>query len=42
MDIGLLAMVLSLKAMLFNLIYNWIFDLLDAGSCAEIRSRTLA
>ncbi|MGI9317907.1 MAG: PACE efflux transporter [bacterium] len=29
MDIGMLAMVLSLKAMLFNLIYNWFFDLLD-------------
>ena len=29
-DIGLLSIVLSLKAMLFNLIYNWIFDRLDA------------
>lgn len=29
-DIGLLGLVLSLKAMLVNLIYNWIFDKFDA------------
>ena len=29
LDIGLLALVLSLKAMFFNLIYNWAFDILD-------------
>ena len=28
-DIGLLAAVLSLKAMIINLIYNWLFDLWD-------------
>lgn len=28
-DVGLLAVVLSLKAVLFNLIYNWFFDLMD-------------
>ena len=28
-DVGLLSVILSLKAMVFNLIYNWIFDLLD-------------
>ena len=28
-DVGLLAIVLSLKAMLFNLVYNWFFDQLD-------------
>ena len=26
LDVGLLATVLSLKAMLFNLVYNWLFD----------------
>lgn len=30
LDVGLLAVVLSVKAMLFNLIYNWVFDRLDA------------
>ena len=29
-DIGALGVVLSLKAMLVNLIYNWLFDRLDA------------
>jgi uncharacterized membrane protein len=29
LDVGVLAIVLSLKAMLFNLLYNWIFDLVD-------------
>ena len=29
LDVGVLALVLSLKAMLFNLLYNWIFDLVD-------------
>ena len=29
-EIGLLSIVLSLKAMVFNLIYNWIFDKIDA------------
>lgn len=28
-DIGLLSIVLSLKAMVINLIYNWFFDLMD-------------
>jgi uncharacterized membrane protein len=31
-DIGLLGLVLSLKAMLVGLIYNWIFDRIDARS----------
>lgn len=30
LHIGLLAIVLSLKAMSFNLIYNWFFDKMDA------------
>lgn len=29
-DVGLLAVVLSLKAMFFNLAYNWLFDRYDA------------
>ncbi|MEM7170554.1 MAG: PACE efflux transporter [Pseudomonadota bacterium] len=29
LDIGLLSVVLSLKAMIVNLGYNWLFDLLD-------------
>jgi uncharacterized membrane protein len=29
LDVGVLAILLSLKAMLFNLLYNWIFDLVD-------------
>lgn len=29
LDIGLLSIVLSLKAMLVNLIYNWLFDMWD-------------
>lgn len=29
-DIGLLAVVLALKAMLINLLYNWVFDRWDA------------
>ena len=29
LDVGVLALVLSLKAMLFNLLYNWMFDLVD-------------
>jgi uncharacterized membrane protein len=28
-DVGVLAIVLSLKAMLFNLVYNWFFDQFD-------------
>lgn len=31
-DIGLLGLVLSLKAMLVGLIYNWFFDRVDARS----------
>nr|WP_299852751.1 PACE efflux transporter [uncultured Roseovarius sp.] len=31
-DIGLLGVVLSLKAMLLSLIYNWLFDKIDARS----------
>ena len=30
--IGVLALVLSLKAMLINLLYNWVFDRIDARS----------
>ena len=39
-EMGLLSVILSLKAMLFNLIYNWIFDLLDqrAGRVPTERS----
>lgn len=39
-EMGLLSVVLSLKAMVFNLIYNWIFDLLDvrAGKIPTQRS----
>ncbi len=29
-DIGLLGLILSTKAMLVNLIYNWVFDHIDA------------
>ena len=29
-EIGALGIILSLKAMLMNLIYNWLFDLVDA------------
>jgi len=29
LDVGVLAIVLSLKAMLFNLVYNWFFDQFD-------------
>ncbi|KIC12070.1 hypothetical protein RA19_05125 [Leisingera sp. ANG-M1] len=29
-DIGLLGVVLSVKAMLLNLVYNWVFDKADA------------
>jgi uncharacterized membrane protein len=29
LDVGVLAIVLSLKAMLFNLVYNWFFDRFD-------------
>jgi uncharacterized membrane protein len=29
LDVGLLAIVLSLKAMIFNLVYNWYFDQYD-------------
>lgn len=40
LDVGLLAVVLSLKAMLFNLIYNWLFDKFDvrAGRVPTKRS----
>ncbi len=40
MDFGLLTIVLSLKAMLFNLIYNWAFDKFDvrAGRVPTDRS----
>jgi uncharacterized membrane protein len=39
-DIGLLSIILSLKAIAINLIYNWIFDLLDvrAGRIPTQRS----
>jgi len=39
-DIGLLSVVLSLKAMVINLIYNWVFDLLEvrAGKIPTQRS----
>lgn len=29
-DIGVLGLILSLKAMLMNLVYNWLFDHVDA------------
>ena len=40
LDVGLLTVVLSLKAMLVNLIYNWFFDQLDvrAGRIPTKRS----
>lgn len=41
-DVGLLAVVLSLKAMLFNLIYNWVFDLLDARAGRNPTKRSVA
>lgn len=31
-DIGLLGVILSLKAMLVNLVYNWVFDRFDANA----------
>jgi len=31
-EIGLLGVVLSLKAMVLNLVYNWVFDRIDARS----------
>ena len=31
-DIGLLGIILSLKAMLVNLVYNWVFDRFDANA----------
>ena len=39
-EIGLLSLVLSVKAMLLNLVYNWFFDLLDvrAGRVPTQRS----
>ena len=39
-DIGLLGFVLSLKAMLISLAYNWVFDHLDArrGSISSERT----
>lgn len=42
LQLGLLAVVLSLKAMLFNLVYNWIFDRFDvrAGRIPTERSFT--
>ena len=40
LDVGLLSTVLSLKAMLVNLIYNWLFDMWDvqAGRVPTERS----
>lgn len=40
LDVGMLAVFLSLKAMLFNLIYNWFFDRFDvrAGRVPTERS----
>jgi len=40
LDVGLLAVVLAVKAMLFNLAYNWLFDRLDvrAGRVPTLRS----
>ena len=39
-ELGLLTMVLSIKAMLFNLLYNWLFDQFDvrAGRIPTERS----
>jgi uncharacterized membrane protein len=42
LDIGLLSIVLSLKAMLFNLVYNWLFDLWDVRRGRVPTERTLA
>lgn len=39
-DIGLLGLVLSLKALLIGLIYNWIFDRIDARSGRVSSDRT--
>ena len=42
LDMGLLSVILSVKAMVINLIYNWIFDLMDvrAGRIPSQRSFT--
>ena len=40
LDVGVLMVVLAIKAMLFNLAYNWLFDRLDvrAGRVPTMRS----
>ena len=40
-DIGMLSIVLSLKAMVFNLIYNWVFDLMDVRAGTIPTQRTI-
>jgi uncharacterized membrane protein len=39
LDVGMLAVFLSLKAMLFNLIYNWFFDRFDVGAAAPVEKK---
>ncbi|NNE64151.1 MAG: PACE efflux transporter, partial [Gammaproteobacteria bacterium] len=41
-DIGMLSIVLSLKAMIFNLIYNWFFDLMDVRAGRIPTRRTIS
>ena len=40
LDVGLLTVMLAVKAMLFNLAYNWLFDRMDvrAGRVPTLRS----
>lgn len=41
LDVGLLSIILCLKAMLVNLIYNWLFDLWDVRAGRIPTERTL-
>ena len=41
-EIGLLSLVLSIKAMLLNLVYNWLFDLLDVRAGRVPTQRSVA
>lgn len=40
-DIGLLGLVLSLKALLISLLYNWIFDRIDARAFQVSSDRSI-
>ncbi len=42
LEIGTLGLVLSLKAMIVNLIYTWLFDVMDAKSGRIPSKRSLA